>query len=195
MPRSVVHASLLLADSKSPKLVACKQMTEAEISDLLHKPGKQVLRAFEWSRQEGAKDCPWQIFDSSVQIGAEMPYSLRFIAKYRPAQTLRKGEAVVSLPEKINVGLVYSGHRIAAYDTVPGQRHTNKVGVGRPYYQQTITAITHRHIWVGKDGYVEPIDPPMLDVVQLIHAFADEYNLVMTGSVHHPLVGQQGTLI
>ncbi|MCP1404279.1 hypothetical protein [Achromobacter insolitus] len=170
-------------------------MTESEVVALLASPGKLVLRTFDWSKQEGARDTPWLIFDSSVQVGPDIPYALRFIAKYKASHEIMKGSARVMLPEKIDVGLICGKHRIAAYDTAPGQRHTNDVGVGRPFYGQTILATTHRHVWVGEYGYVEPVDPPMLDVVQLIQTFAEECNLVINGSVRHPLAGQQGSLL
>lgn len=171
-------------------------MTEEEARLLLSIPDKIIIRRMQWVHEEGGHKPAWIVFESAIRIGKEQPEGLRFRARYRPPKTIYKGNARIELGENFNAALFTRGaHRIAALDTNPGQRHTNRVGAGMPYFGQTIAADTHRHIWTGQYGYVEPIDPPIVDIVKLLEIFAEECNLTFTGPIVHPRSGEQGILI
>ncbi|GGX11401.1 hypothetical protein GCM10007242_16910 [Pigmentiphaga litoralis] len=174
---------------------ALANMTEQDVAQLLAIPGKQVVLPFQWRAQEGAKGTPWVSFESVVMVGEQFADGLRFIAKFRASGVRVHGDASFPQQEKINVSLIARGHRIAGIDTFPGQRHANAAGSGHPYAGMTIQSTTHRHVWIGHDGYVEPVEPPLLDVIQLIERFSHECNLVFKGAVPHPLQGTQGSLL
>lgn len=169
-------------------------MTETEVRELLARTDKTILRAFLWGTEEGRAKGERFSFESSVQVGEELPFSVRFIAKYRASKKITKGSAQVLLPEKFDAGILCSSHRVSALDTNPGTPHTNDVGLGLPYHKQTLWCNTHRHIWVGMYGYAEPVEPPIMDVVELIHRFLSDYNLKLHGEVRHPLLHQTGDL-
>lgn len=128
-------------------------------------------------------------------IENQAPEGLLVRASYRGQKTIRKGMAEMKQPEKFECALLLKNQRIAAIDTNPGQKHTNRVGAGLAYYGQTLTSATHRHIWTGEYGYVEPVEPPLLDVVDLLKTFAFEYHLCFKGTFSHPLAGVQGDLL
>ncbi|PRH19120.1 hypothetical protein [Burkholderia multivorans] len=170
-------------------------MTEQEAIELLSIPAKVVIRRFEWLVEASGHIPRNHVFESGVQVGNEVLEGVVIRARYRDVKHVSKGAATFSIPENFSCALFAGHNRIAAFDTNPGQRHSNNVGSGRPYYGQVISAATHRHIWVGDYGYAEPIEPPLLDVTHLIKAFAIECNLVFQGPIDHPLKGQTGTLI
>lgn len=167
-------------------------MTETEVAQLIARSDKLVTRSFQWSTEEGSTKGERFSFESSVQVGGEMPYALRFIVKYRAPKKIYKGRSTIAVPEKFDAGLVCTPHRIAALDTNPGVPHTNSVGMGRPYYGKTLWCDTHRHIWVGSYGYAEPVEPSIMDVVDLVYTFVRDHNLVLHGDVKHPLLYQTG---
>lgn len=125
----------------------------------------------------------------------EILEAVSFRAGYRDEKVTLRGQSVFVEPPKFECALFLHNNRIAAFDTNPGQRHTNKVGEGRPYFNQTIDAWTHEHIWTGEEGYVEPIEPPILDVITLLQLFAQRCNLDFQGPFAHPLAGAQGNLL
>lgn len=171
-------------------------MTEDDARQLLATPGKIIVRRMQWVHETGKHSPPWMLFESAIKIGDEMPEGLRFLARYRAPKTIVRGGAQVDIGENFNVAIFASNSlRIAAIDTNPGQRHTNRVGEGMPYFGQTISTDTHRHIWTGQPGYVEPIEPAITDVVKLLEIFAKECNLTFTGPIVHPRSGEQGILL
>lgn len=170
-------------------------MTEQEAKDFLQIEDKLVVRPFGWVIQAGGYTPQVRIFESALMINGEVKEEVLLRASYRGEKRIQKGQAEIVLPESFSCALFIGGLRIAALDTNPAQKHTNKVGVGRPYYGQIITSATHRHLWVGEYGYVEPVDPALLDIVQLLQVFADECRLSFQGLLEHPLKGEQGELI
>ncbi|MFU2067692.1 hypothetical protein ACLQ9R_01315 [Bordetella hinzii] len=169
-------------------------MTEEEVAELLARTDKTVVREFRWIPDAGAKGGERFSFDSAVQVGSVFPYAVRFIAKYRAKRTISIGQSCVVKPAKFDAALLCTPHRVAALDTAPGTIHSNNVGVGRPYFGQRLTCATHRHIWVGSYGYAEPVEPPIMEVVDLVLAFAKECNVILNGEVTHPLLNTTGDL-
>lgn len=170
-------------------------MTEQEAVELLSTPAKVVIRPFEWLVEAGGHIPRNHVFESGVQAGTEVLEGVVVRARYRDIKHVSRGSASFTIPESFSCALFAGHHRIAAFDTNPGQRHANNIGEGRPYFGHVLTAASHRHIWVGGYGYAEPIEPPLLDVTDLIKAFGIECNLVFQGTIDHPLKGQTGTLI
>ena len=105
------------------------------------------------------------------------------------------GAATINYPEQFTAGLLVGRHRILALDT-NDKPHTNRRGVGLPYYGQKITARTHIHIWTSEGyGYAEPIEPSYLDYESLIKDFLVRANINLLGGFQHPLKNQTGQLL
>ena len=170
-------------------------MTDQEAAELVALPGKIVVRPFVWGIQASGHTPKIHLFESAVQVGKKVLEGVVVRASYRGSKVVRRGDAEAVIPEKFDCALFLGVNRIAAIDTNPGQRHFNKVGIGLPYFNQVITAYSHRHLWAGSYGYAEPIEPPLLDVVQLINVFSQECKLSFRGSLEHPLRGEQGDLL
>lgn len=173
-----------------------RNLTEDDARRLLATPDKIVILPVQWVREAGGHLPAWMLFESAIRVGGELPEGLRFRARYRPPKIITKGDARIEIGENFNAAIFTNNDlRIAAIDTNPGQRHLNKVGVGMPYFGQTVSTDTHRHVWTGQYGYVEPVEPPIYDVVKLLEFFAEECNLSLTGSIVHPRSGEQGKLL
>ena len=170
-------------------------MTDQEVFNLIAQPGKIVAKPFAWLIQASGHTPKIHLFESPIQVGKVTLEGVIVRASYRGPKAVRRGNAEVLVPENFSCAIFMGPHRIAAIDTNPGQRHINKVGIGLPYFNQTITTSSHRHLWTGSYGYVEPIEPPLLDVVQLINVFAQECNLSFQGHLEHPLLGVQRDLL
>lgn len=170
-------------------------MIDDNIRDLLTLEGKVVAKPFSWVIQAGGYSPKVHLFQSAIQIGSETLEGVFIKISYRGKKTIIKGQAEIVTPEKFDCALFLNNHRIAAIDTFPGQRHFNKVGNGLPFFNQTIYNATHRHIWTGEYGYAEPVEPPILDVIELIERFAQECRLEFRGNLEHPLRGEQGELL
>ena len=170
-------------------------MTEEEVQSLLAMPGKLVVRPFIWSIEASGHMPKSSIFESGVQVGKEVLEGVVVRARFRGPKLIEKGVASFTLPESFGCALFVENDRVAALDTNPQQGHSNRVGAGRPYYGKTLWNPTHRHVWVGEYGYAEPVEPPLMDVVGLLKAFAVECNLAFQGYIEHPLKGETGMLL
>ena len=74
------------------------------------------------------------------------------------------------------------------------QRHSNKVGEGRPYHRQIVDAPVHEHTWSNDGyGYVEPLDSSLDTLIKLFEHFCAETNLKVEGRFKPP-PSQQFTL-
>lgn len=149
-----------------------------------------------WVSKQGNYSPALYEYTSAVRVSGEIPEGIIFRARFRDRKTIQQGAASVVLSPSFSAALQIGNARIAAIDTNPGQLHTNssRIGVGRPFYGQAIDADTHVHIWVGEYGYVEPVEPSLLDLQILLEAFYRLANIVPPRDFVDPLVGQQGTL-
>ncbi|WP_018435322.1 hypothetical protein [Paraburkholderia atlantica] len=170
-------------------------MTEQEALRLLALPDKRVIRRFAWTLEASGHLPKRSVFESGIQSGAEVLEGITFRVHYRGPKHILRGLASIEVPESFSCAIFAGQDRIAAIDTNPGQKHSNRVGAGRPYFGQTVDSDTHRHVWIGEYGYVEPVDPSILDVASLVRFFAKECNLTITGIVEDPRKGEQGTLL
>jgi hypothetical protein len=159
---------------------------------------KSVVRRMEWTERPSNKVPRWRQFESICYLGSSLSEEVTFRAHYRPAGFRVKGTLSIPIPESFYVSISIREHRVYAIDTQPGQRHSNVVVPGRLYSGQTVTATTHVHLWtdVGTgDGYVEPIEPPLLEIEDLIANFCDRVNLELNGDFLHPEFGRTGRLL
>lgn len=161
------------------------------IQDIVKRPYKLVTRQFSWQIEASGHTPQSYVFESSVQIGHQVMEGVVVRARYRGEKLIHKGQASFAIPESFSCALFVGDDRVFALDTNPAQSHTNKVGEGLPHFGQTIRAPTHRHIWIGCYGYVEPVEPPLLDVLELLKTFEKELNLTFQGTLQHPLQGVQ----
>lgn len=170
-------------------------MTEKEVEDFLAIPNKSVLREISWDPKLGGHIPPFLEFASAISVNGVVLEGILFRASYRAPKIIIKGSAEVNTGESLSVALFANNHlRISAIDTNPSQRHINNVGVGRPFHGHTIDARTHLHIWVGSYGYVEPIEPALLEMEKMFEYISKCCNLTFTGKFVDPRKGSQGAL-
>lgn len=99
-------------------------------------------------------------------------------ARYRGEKLIKKGLASITVPESFSCALFIGDEQVFALDTNPGQPHTSLAfGEGLPHFGRTIQTDTHRHIWAGCYGYVEPVEPSLLDVCRTAKDFGEELDL------------------
>ncbi|MGV7208708.1 hypothetical protein ACLB1G_12720 [Oxalobacteraceae bacterium A2-2] len=159
---------------------------------------KSLVRRMEWTERPSNKIPRWQQFESICYLGSSLSEEVVFRAHYRPAGVRTRGNLSIPIPETFYVSIYIREPRVYAIDTQPGQRHTNVIVPGRSYSGQTITATTHVHLWtdVGAgDGYVEPVEPPLLELEELIENFCVRVNLQLNGNFSHPEFGKTRTLL
>lgn len=153
---------------------------------------KQLLRTTEWIAKISKKKPTRWLFESACTIGTTDTSNVFFRAEFRPACSIHKGESIIEVPDLAYVGLFIGEHRVCAIDSHPGQSHSNSVGIGRPHFRKTIHSPTHIHIWTDQgEGYVEPVDPPILEIEDLFTEFFRRVNLLLKGKFIHPLQNKQ----
>ena len=100
------------------------------------------------------------------------------------------GTASIDIPEQYTATLLVGRHRVIGFDT-NDKPHTNKIGLGLPYYGQKIYARTHHHIWTSEGyGYAEPIDQPYPDYETMLSDFLIRANINLVDGFQHPLKNQ-----
>lgn len=169
-------------------------MNENEVKGFLEIPNKLVIRPISWVSQISGHTPQWKIFESAIQIGEEIQEGFVFRARFQGPKTIIRGAATTVVPESFSAAIFFNAtDRIAAIDTGRAP-HRNDIGFGKPYFNRTFCGPTHRHIWTGSYGYAEPIEPPILNVVELLETFAAECNLCFASKVTNPIIGSQGSL-
>ena len=88
-----------------------------------------------------------------------------------------KGGVIEDLPERLCFTLLVGGARVFGIDEDGVTRHVNRVGIGQPFYQQTI-GHPHIHLPVPEAsyGYAEPID--RVPVEMLWQSFLERANIL-----------------
>lgn len=157
---------------------------------------KSLLRVMEWTNRPSLKTPQWKQFESKCYLGSTLSEEITFRAHYRPQGVQRRGAATIDIPEAFYISLAIREHRVVAIDTLPGQKHRNRIVQGMPLSGETITATTHWHVWtIAGDGYVEPLEPPMVELEDAIAYFCERVNLSLPGQFRHPMYGQSGVLL
>lgn len=150
----------------------------------------------EWVDSPSKKASGWAKFQSFCYLGTTLSDEVEFRAQYRARATDRRGAATIEIPEAFYVSIWIRNHRVYGIDTKPGQAHTNAVIPGMAHSGKTIATTTHEHIWtIAADDYVEPIEPPILELETAIEKFCERVNLLLHGPFTHPLKGQTEQLI
>lgn len=150
----------------------------------------------EWTDRPSVKTPQWKQFESKCYLGSTLSEEVTFRAHYRPSGIKMKGSATIEIPEAFYVSLSLREHRVVAIDTLPGQKHTNRMVQGLPLSGKTIDAITHWHVWtIAGDGYVEPIEPPVLELQEAVAYFCQRVNLSLNGEFTHAMHGESGQLL
>lgn len=157
---------------------------------------KTLLREMEWVPSPSKKASGWAKFQSFVYLGTTLSDEVDFRAQYRARTVDRKGAATIEIPEAFYMSIWIRNNRVYGIDTKPKQAHTNAVVEGMPFSGLIIRSLTHEHIWtIAADDYVEPIDPPILELEEAFEKFCTRVNLLLNGPFSHPLKGQTEQLI
>ena len=157
---------------------------------------KSLVRIMEWTNRPSSKSPQWMQFESKCYLGTTLSEEATFRAHYRPAGIKEKGAATIVIPEAFYVSIGLREHRVVAIDTLPGQTHTNRIVPGMPFSGAKIDATTHWHVWtIAGDGYVEPVEPAIIELEEIIDYFCGRVNLLLNGKFYHPMFGKSGSLI
>lgn len=152
---------------------------------------KSLVRTMEWTDRPSVKTPRWKQFESRCFLGSSVSDEVLFRAHYRPKGVRQRGASTIELPEIFYVSIWIRDDRVFAIDTHEGQVHKNAVIEGRSYSGMTITSTTHMHVWSVKgDDYAEPIEPPLVELKDIISIFCARVSLSLNGDVKHPLRGQ-----
>lgn len=145
------------------------QITEIEVQTILQTK-KIAVREMKWQAKQGGYNPTRYEFHTAIQIHNEVREDLFFRAQYRGSYHHNVKGVSVPKDENISVGLYVANHRIFAYDydTTP---HTNRIGMGKPYYLHTISGL-HKHIWTAEGyGYAEPFSLASISLKAIIEQF------------------------
>jgi len=157
---------------------------------------KAIVREMEWVPSPSKKSAGWAKFESRCYLGSEISDEVDFRAQYRRRTFKRRGEAEIEVPVAFYVSIWIRNHRVYGIDTNPEQMHTNAIVAGLPYSGAVIASHTHEHIWtLAADDYVEPIEPPIIELHAAIAKFCERVNLYLNGPFLHPLKGQNEQLL
>lgn len=157
---------------------------------------KSLVRIMEWTDRPSNKTPGWRQFESKCYLGSTLSEEATFRAHYRPKGMQSRGIATIVIPEAFYVSLALREHRVVAIDTSAGQVHMNRIVPGLPLSGKRVVADSHWHLWtIAGDGYVEPVDPPLLQPEQAIAYFCNRVNLGLNGPFVHPMYGLTPALI
>ena len=140
---------------------------------------KTLVAPMAWTKKLNHSDPVWYEYRSALEYAddpTETPEGLMVVCQWKRKDGLK--------PETWNFGLFFSGGRIYGIDSNELQKHTNKVGVGRPYFRRTIDGI-HEHTWSEEGyGYVEPFALASVDGPSVWKAFVAGAGIADPGFVH-----------
>jgi hypothetical protein len=157
---------------------------------------KSLVREMEWIGSPSKKATGWAKFQSFCYLGTTLSDEVDFRAQYRARAIDRRGGSSIEIPEAFYMSIWIRNHRVYGIDTKPGQCHTNAIVQGMPHSGAIIKSLTHEHVWtVAADDYVEPIEPPILELETAIEKFCDRVNLLLNGPFVHPMKGKTEQLI
>lgn len=169
--------------------------TQDEV-DLFFTLRKAIVREMEWVESPSKKSPGWSKFESKCYLGTEISDEVDFRAQYRRRAVQHRGLSNIEIPEAFYVSIWIRNHRVYGIDTKPGQQHTNAIVPGLPHSGLSITNSTHEHIWtLAADNYVEPIEPPIVELQDAIDRFCRRVNLILNGSFLHPMQGKTEQLL
>ena len=157
---------------------------------------KAIVRQMEWVDSPSKKASRWFKFESKCYLGTEVSEEVDFRAQYRRRVVDQRGDSYYEIPEAFYVSIWIRNHRVYGIDTNPDNDHTNAIVPGYQYSGARISTHTHEHIWtIATDNYVEPIEPPITELEDVIAIFCERVNLYLNGPFKHPLKGQTEQLL
>lgn len=157
---------------------------------------KAIVRQMEWIDSPSKKASGWAKFESKCYLGTEISEEVDFRAQYRKRTLTQRGQADIEIPEAFFISIWIRNHRVYGIDTKPDQKHTNAIVPGYQYSGAIITSTTHEHVWtIAADDYVEPVEPPIMELEDAIAKFCERVNLYLNGPFKHPLQGQTEQLL
>jgi hypothetical protein len=140
---------------------------------------KKLVAPMAWAKKLNHSDPVWYEYRSALEYEddpTETPEGLMVVCQWKCKDGLKS--------ETWNFGLFFGGGRICGIDSNELQKHTNKVGVGRPYFRRTIHGI-HEHTWSEEGyGYVEPLALVPVDGPSVWKAFVAGAGIADPGFVH-----------
>ena len=147
-----VTGSILIMAGYSFSLPTAKAQPMLTVADvhLFLNAQKRAVSVLDWRPGLSKKDTLWWSWDCAIETGGTVPEGARIIMQCR--------QGIGAASTKYSCGLLYRTERVYAIDFDPDGQHTNKVGLGRPYYGKRFGPGTHEHTW-SEDGagYAEPI--------------------------------------
>ncbi len=150
----------------------------ADIDAFLAAP-KASVAAMNWREKLSKKDPQWWEFVSALEVGGVVIEDAVFCVQWRSAK--------VGSQDKYNCALRFQGLRVYAIDFDPDGQHTNKVGIGRPWYRERFGPGAHEHTWSEDgEGYCEPIDPAFPNFQALFEYFCQHAKLNVPGGFVSP---------
>jgi len=96
-----------------------------------------------------------------------------------------KSSSIPGVPNSFNAVLLFHQQRLVSLDENGLRKHTNRVGIGMPFFGQTLTH-PHLHIPVpdSMDGYAEPIDTR--DIQEMWQVFLTTSGIIGAPALHLP---------
>jgi hypothetical protein len=147
---------------------------------------KQAVSAMDWRPGLSKKDVQWWKWDTALMIDGSVPEGARVILQWRPPVGAASG--------KMNLTLLYRELRVYGIDLDDAGRHSNKIGMGRPYWRKMIDTPAHEHTWSEEGyGYAEPLDHAPESPAEFFGRFCITTNLMLEGGFKPP-PSQQLTL-
>ena len=153
-------------------------LTVADVDLFLSAP-KSAVSAMDWRPGLLKKnDDQWLKWDCAIETNGTVPEGTRIILQWRPD--------VGAASEKYSCGLLYRNERVFAVDFAPDTQHTNKVGLGKPYFGKRFGPGTHVHTWSTEgQGYAEPTED-FSDFAHMFDFFCTKAKLNVEGGFRRP---------
>ncbi len=179
-------------------MVKRKNVLPINLVSTLMRANKATVRHLIWENKKTYSNPQWVEFQTACRVNNAVREDVFFIASYRAKKyeydPEHRGGFVIEQSEKFNAALMIGPNRVFAID-IDDTPHTNKKGIGLPYFKKTIESRAHIHIWCGQGyGYAEPFED--IDTVEnLLDVFQARANLVIMGGIVHPMKGIQPRLL
>lgn len=164
-----------------------------EVDEILN-IDKITVKELVWLEKKTFSAPQWVEYKTACKIENKIREDVFFVSNYRANKFISMDGYTLEQSEMFNAAIVIGESRVAAIDC-DDKPHKNKIGKGLPYFRETITTRTHKHIWLSEGyGYVVPY-ATIKNIEDLLDIFQKEYNLTIKGQFVHPMRGIQPTLI
>lgn len=112
---------------------------------------KRSIRRLEWQPRPLKRSGQWYEAVSPLEVDGVIHQETRLVLAWRGAVGARL--------QKYSFTVLYLAERVYGLDFDPDGQHTNKVGIGRPYFMKRIGPGTHMHTpsQDSVSGYADPM--------------------------------------